>query len=254
MTRPRPHQVWPDPGLSPERMTLEALRFEIDRLDDEMLALFERRLALADRVGRAKGAPSGPHLKLRPDREAAVLDRLLARARPEHHAAVAGVWREVIGAGLARQGLLTVRLWAGAGAVRTADAARRRFGAAATCLEAASPEAALAFADAAEGVAVLAIDPDAPWWVDLPRRWPDLWVFDALADPRRPDQPCALALGRVDPAALARGRRVSITAGGGAGEGPRRLGLAVHHGWTLALLDEGGPPLDRAAGLVGTTP
>ena len=57
-------------------MTLDALRLEIDHLDDQMLALFERRLALASRVGRAKGAPDGPHAKLRPDREQAVLDRM----------------------------------------------------------------------------------------------------------------------------------------------------------------------------------
>lgn len=258
MSKSALQQAWPASAspaeLSPERMTLEALRHEIDVLDDEMLALFERRLALADRVGRAKDAPAGPHLKLRPDREAAVLGRLTALARPANRAAVADLWREVVGAGLARQTPLTVRIWAGANAARTADAARRRFGASATCLAATGAEAALGFADSGQGVAVLAIDPDEPWWVDLPRRWPDLWVFDALAGPRGADQLCALAVGRIDPQALARGRRVSITAGGDAGEGPRRIGLATHHGWTLALLGEGGPPLDRAAGVVGTAP
>ena len=256
MPHSRLQQVWPAPAadLTPERMTLDALRHEIDSLDAEMLALFERRLALADRVGRAKDAPAGPHLKLRPDREADVLARLTGRAGPANREAVAAVWREVVGAGLARQTPLTVRIWAGANAVRVADGARRRFGASAACLPASGAEAALAFADSGAGVAVLAVDPDQPWWVDLPRRWPDLWVFDALAGARGPDQPCALALGRIDPQALARGRRISVTAGGDAGEGPRRIGLATHHGWTLALLAEGGPPLDRAAGVVGTAP
>jgi chorismate mutase/prephenate dehydratase len=55
--------------MSPEHMALAALRHEIDLLDDELLALFERRLAIAARVGQAKDAPHGPHVKLRPDRE-----------------------------------------------------------------------------------------------------------------------------------------------------------------------------------------
>ncbi len=51
--------------ISPEQIALSALRHEIDHLDDEILALFERRLALASRVGAAKDAPTGPHTKLR---------------------------------------------------------------------------------------------------------------------------------------------------------------------------------------------
>ena len=71
--KPALQQVWPPADrrpddISPERMALAALRHEIDQLDDEILALFERRLAIAARVGRAKDAPAGPHLKLRPDR------------------------------------------------------------------------------------------------------------------------------------------------------------------------------------------
>ena len=68
--QPALQQVWPAPlDLSPEQMALAALRHEIDVLDDQLLALFERRLAIAARVGKAKDAPSGPHVKLRPDRE-----------------------------------------------------------------------------------------------------------------------------------------------------------------------------------------
>ena len=97
--------------VSPEQMALAALRHEIDHLDDEILALFERRLALASRVGAAKDAPTGPHTKLRPDREQAVMARMLAAAGPENQEAVAGLWREIVGWGLARQGRLQVQVW-----------------------------------------------------------------------------------------------------------------------------------------------
>ncbi|HEV2081181.1 MAG TPA: chorismate mutase [Brevundimonas sp.] len=235
---------------SADDMTLGALRHEIDLLDDQMLALFQRRLALADRVGRAKDAPSGTHLPLRPDREAAVLARMTGRARPDQAAAVAGLWREIVGWGLARQTETQIRVWAPAGSGRAVDAARRRFGQAATLVESPDAEAALAFAAEGRGVAVLALNAERPWWLGLRSEWSDLRVFDGCgrAAPR------ALAVGRVDPAALAPGRRVSVSSGGADfGPGAGRWGLATHRGWTLSLVDAS-VPADRVDGLVGTVP
>ena len=64
--------VWPadmtPAEMSPEQMVLAALRDEINLIDDQLLELFERRLAVAAMVGKAKDAPHGPHTKLRPDR------------------------------------------------------------------------------------------------------------------------------------------------------------------------------------------
>ena len=98
-------QVWPAPvDLTPEQMALQALRHEIDQLDDQLLDLFQRRLAIADRVGKAKDAPQGPHVKLRPDREQTVMRRMLERAKPENAEAVEALWRDIVGWGLARQG------------------------------------------------------------------------------------------------------------------------------------------------------
>src|SRR4051812_41189261 len=99
-------QVWPAMNpeeMSPEQMALAALRHEIDLVDDEILALFQRRLAIAAKVGQAKDAPHGPHTKLRPDREQSVLGRMIAKADPENTTAVEGLWREIVGWGLARQ-------------------------------------------------------------------------------------------------------------------------------------------------------
>ena len=107
-------QVWPAETieLSAEQKALAALRAEIDSLDDQILELFERRLAVAAQVGKAKDAPTGPHTKLRPDREQAVQARLLKQCDPENREAVEHLWREIVGWGLARQGRLQVQVWA----------------------------------------------------------------------------------------------------------------------------------------------
>ena len=85
----------------PTNLTGLDLRAEIDRIDDQILALFEQRLAVASVVGRAKDAPSGAHTKLRPDREQAVLARMLSKCQPENAEAVEHLWREIVGWGTA---------------------------------------------------------------------------------------------------------------------------------------------------------
>jgi chorismate mutase len=241
----------PPADLSPEQMALAALRHEIDLLDDELVALFERRLAIAARVGRAKDAPQGPHTKLRPDREQAVMARVLDRCAPENREAVEHLWREVVGWGLARQGRLQVQVWAPLEPARAFDGARLRFGAAAELRRVHDPEAALAFAAEGRGVAVLAVNGEASWWTGLRRQWSMLSVFDGFGG----DTPTALAVGLIDPAALPKGRRVTVTAGGDAGDGggPRRWGLNTCHGWTLALTDADVEPgeVEGCVGAIG---
>jgi chorismate mutase len=234
--KPGLQQVWPAPAdLSPEHLALAALRHEIDEIDDGLLALFERRLAIAARVGKAKDAPVGPHVKLRPDREQTVLTRMLARARPDNREAVESLWRQIVGWGLARQGRIKVQVWSPVEPTRAFDGARLRFGAAADMRAVRDPQAALAWAAEGHGVAVLAVNADNAWWTGLRREWSMLSVFDGFGG----ETPTALAVGRIDPAALPTGRRVIVDAGGDAGDGGdiRRLGLATHHGWTLSLTD-----------------
>lgn len=250
--QPAAPRIWPArDGLaegSAERMALAALRHEIDLLDDQLLDLFERRLALAARVGLAKDAPAGPHLKLRPDREEAVLDRMAGRARLNNREAVASLWRQIVGWGLARQGRLQVQVWAPVEPHRAFDAARLRFGDAADLRMVRDPEAALAWAAGGSGVAVLAVNGDQPWWIGLRREWSMLSVFEGFGGAT----PTALAVGRIDPAALPSGPKVLVEVGGDAGDGSgvRRSGLAVHHGWTLSLTGAG-TPLGGAEGCVG---
>ena len=235
-TKPALQQVWPAPAeISPEHMALAALRHEIDQIDDELLALFERRLAIAARVGQAKDAPAGPHVKLRPDREQAVLARMLAKADPGNLEAVESLWRQIVGWGLARQGRMKVQVWSPVEPTRAFDGARLRFGAAAELRAVRDPQAALAWAADGHGVAVLAVNADDAWWIGLRREWSMLSVFDGFGG----EAPTALAVGPIDPVALPAGRRVIVDAGGDAGDGGgiRRRGLATHHGWTLSLTD-----------------
>jgi chorismate mutase len=246
-------RVWPDMNpedMSPEQMALAALRHEIDQIDDEMLVLFQKRLAIAAKVGLAKDAPHGPHTKLRPDREQTVLSRVLSRAEPDKVTAVEGLWREIVGWGLAQQGQLQVQVWAPTDPTRAFDGARHRFGTAAAIRMVRDPQAALAFAAEGRGVAVLAVNTDDPWWVGLRRDWSSLSVFDGFG--QAGGQPSSLAVGKIDPAALPQGRSVIVTAGGDAGDGggARRWGLNTHHGWTLALTDARLTPGD-AEGCVG---
>ena len=222
--------------LTAEQQALSALRAEIDNIDDQILELFERRLAIAAQVGKAKDAPSGPHTKLRPDREQAVLERLKSKAQPQNQEAVGALWREIVGWGLARQGRLQVQVYAPVEGARAMDAARTRFGAAADIRIVYSAETALAHAAEGHGVSVLAINGDEPWWIGLRKEWSMLSVFEGLGSG---DTPTALAVGRIDPPALPAGRRVTVSAGGESGDGSsaRRWGLNTHHGWSLALTD-----------------
>ena len=222
--------------LTAEQQALSALRTEIDSIDDQILELFERRLAIASQVGKAKDAPVGPHTKLRPDREQAVLARLTAVAQPENKQAVASLWREIVGWGLARQGRLQVQVYAPIDGARAMDSARPRFGAAADIRVVYDAQTALAHAAEGKGVSVLSVSGDDAWWIGLRKEWSMLSVFEGFGPN---DTPTSLAVGKIDPPALPTGRRVIVTAGGDAGDGSgaRRWGLNTHHGWTLALTD-----------------
>jgi len=74
---------------------IDKLRGEIDRLDDELLGLLQRRAALARRIGALKGgAPA-----YRPERESEILRRVAAQARdPLPAESVTRVFREIISA------------------------------------------------------------------------------------------------------------------------------------------------------------
>lgn len=148
--------------------TLDALRREIDEIDDAIQELLIRRTEVSRRVGMTKG-PGIP--AVRPAREAAVLRRLVARHRGSlPRAVLVRLWREIFSASLAQQIALKVAVGGGA---RLAQLAREQFGVLTPIQELGSPIRAVnAVAEGEAAIAVLPLPSDGesdPWWRFLGR-------------------------------------------------------------------------------------
>ena len=117
----------------------EALRAEIDGIDNQLLALLQRRLKASESIPSAsRGAV------LQPAHEIATMRRLIALMQPPVEAdLVIELWRVLIGANLRRQGPIDVAVAGGAVPVRLFDVARRHFGARTRLQRATEPRAAL---------------------------------------------------------------------------------------------------------------
>ena len=238
--------------------SLQDLRQEIDRIDDALLELLHTRMDLASRIGGVKASGPVNALKLRPDREARVISRLLTQAQPNCRQLALGVWREIMAAGLARQGELEILVWGGPDPAHVLDNARRRFGSSPRYVEVDSPGEALAGATSRNAVAVLAIDTRTPGWTPLAAPHPALWGLDAIGGPKGGKAPGCLAVARIDPASLAGGRTFVISAGGDAGGGePSRRLLGLEEGWRLYEVDRAPDEvtaMDRYRGVIGRAP
>ena len=236
-------------GASPP--DIHDLRQEIDALDASILDLLTRRRALTERIGRVK-ADGERWLRLKPDREAQVLARLLDKVEPAARTLTRAVWREIMAAGLAAQEALEVVVWPGAGAAAgLLAAARSRFGAQPNFRLVDTAQEALAAAHDGASVAVLALDD--PWWTQLAQAQPDLWAFDMLPGERAGDI-AALAVGRIEPSALADGMVLRVMQGGDADMSLRpRFELCVQGAWSLHAEADGPDPTPerRDAGVIG---
>lgn len=186
---------------------LEALRGEIDTLDDRILALIERRIALARKVALAK-QPAPSAVLIRPDREEQVLDRLSA-ASTMPRGSLATVWRELMALSLQTQRRTDIVIHAPTDPAGTTARSAARFGAAAPIVAVDSVESALARAAAGSAVAVIELSKDDPWWLALDHD-DELAVIDQIRGPG--GKPSALALARVSDAHLARARRWEVLA------------------------------------------
>jgi chorismate mutase len=195
------------PSADPAPADLDDLRADIDRIDNAILALMERRIATAHAVAGLKRDTSAEWLNLRPDRETAVLDRLAARAEAMPAQSIRAIWRELIGLNLQAQRRMEVVLHAGARPALVAGAARERFGGAAPIMVADSPEEALERAATRDAVAVVELSPLSAWWVAL-AELPGLAVFEALRDAG--GAIVAIAVGRIAPDSLPVRERFAI--------------------------------------------
>lgn len=149
-----------DPDLSRPAPRLDDLRQEIDELDDALLDLLERRMAVAIKVAKLKGDDG--LLKLRPKRESAIVARLAAKARIATPALIAHVWRELMAHSRHSQAEMAVQLYAPTADVALREAARERFGRITPIVVAGSPGEALAAAANGEVVALIELD-GAAW-------------------------------------------------------------------------------------------
>lgn len=182
-------------GADRWRSDLDAIRTEIDRVDDAILAMIGQRLALSAEIARTKLAAGSAEVLLRPGREREVLSQLAAKAAALGLPAVDAVWRELMAISLQAQRPMEIVVHAAHNPVLTADLARRRFGCAAPFAAAADPETALDRARRTHAIAVIELSQLSSWWVAL-RDDPSLTIFEGLEDG---DQAiAALAVGRID--------------------------------------------------------
>ncbi|MGE3142588.1 MAG: chorismate mutase [Hyphomonadaceae bacterium] len=207
----------------------EALRTEIDAIDDQVLTLVQRRLKASESLAAASG--EGP---LSPAREVELMRRLIAAAQPPVEADfVVELWRVLIGANLRRQGPIDVAVAGGADPVRLFDAARRHFGARTRIQRAADPRAALMKAVESARTVALVPWPSASgaggWWPTLSEsRFHKLALIGAL--PMR-------AAGEGDPeAALFASNAPSAAAGG---DVTLAMAFDPHHRAIKTLADAG---------------
>jgi chorismate mutase/prephenate dehydratase len=158
------------PPVSMTDSPLDALRREIDAIDDDLHRLIMRRSEVVGRIALAKAANGdGGTVALRPGREAVVLRRLLERHRgPFPAAALVRLWRELMGAFTQQQTPLRIAICRPVDQPGYWDLARDHFGSQIPLV--AHDSAAQVLAEVRGdphviGVVPAPIETDvAPWW------------------------------------------------------------------------------------------
>ena len=172
--------------------SLEAIRSEIDRLDDALLDLLERRIAASVKVAALKQADNNGLLRIRPKREASIIQRLTARARHASPALVAQIWRAVMAHSVQTQVRMDLVLCTRGDRPGLLKEVRTRFGEAAPLRWTETAAEALEAARTEEAVAV--VDPAL---LEGQEVGGNVSVFDAIRD--GDGQVLAYAIGRVAP-------------------------------------------------------
>ncbi|MBH9538785.1 chorismate mutase [Novosphingopyxis sp. YJ-S2-01] len=186
---------------------IDNLREEIDALDDALLDLVEKRLALSKSIAAAKSAEDDRHLMIRPKRERQLIERLAGNTRAIPRASVSAIWRELMSLNLQSQRSTELALCADERRMHVADQARRRFGTVAPMVEVAEPAAALERARTRETIAIIELNPKADWWTVLAED-DDLVIFDALRE--EGGWVTAIVVGRLDSSHVPEDRRYCV--------------------------------------------
>ena len=207
---------------------LAALRSEIDRIDDALIALIEQRLSHSLAIAELKQDAETALLCLRPNREREILDRLAGRAGGVPQGAIAAIWRELMALSLQAQQPTALVLHAPAQPVVLTNLVRLRFGCVAPIVVTGSPDEALHRARVTDAVAIVELSPLSGWWLAL-RDDPKLAIFDALGE--ADGRVAALAVGRLGAESLPPGTSFPILSEAAMrrriGEGERMRTLAI---------------------------
>lgn len=168
--------------------SLEELRREIDRIDDAILDLLDRRALVALEVSVVKRSSGATPVFMRPGREAEVLRRLLGRSEGKFpRAVVARIWREIISATLQLESPFLVSVFEPEPRVEGESflALARAFFGVETTLKPARTEAGVlrAVRDGKASIGVLPVPVDEPPGEARKEPW---WVTLALSGDRRP--------------------------------------------------------------------
>src|SRR6478736_9709768 len=124
---------------------LDKIRKEIDRLDDELAALIERRAAQAKKIGELKAGAAA----YRPERESQILLRVSKRNGVLAGEKMSAVFREIISACRALEEAIRVS-YLGPEGTFSEQAVRKHFGAAVEAKPAASVDEAFRSAESAD--------------------------------------------------------------------------------------------------------
>ncbi len=162
----------PDIDMADAEPTLEALRAEIDAIDEDLHRQIMRRAEVALRIRAAKSANGSEPVFMRPAREAQVLRRLVERHQGQFpRAVIVRLWREIMAAVLRMQGPFSLAVYAPERAAGYWDLARDHFGSLTPASAHDSPHqvlTALAAGRASVGILPLpGADDPQPWWPSL---------------------------------------------------------------------------------------
>lgn len=179
-------------GAAPK---LDELRAEIDRIDDELLALVEQRLSRTKAIAELKRSADRSTLLLRPDRERELLDRLKRSSAGLPPFVVEAIWREIMACSLQLQQVTELAVHAAERPAQLVDLARLRFGCAAPMRLVGSPQQALDRARLHPSIAVIELAAASDWWEGLAEPG-EIAIFDWLVD--RSGGAVGLLVGRCD--------------------------------------------------------
>jgi chorismate mutase len=187
------------PAVRPPDPSLDALRREIDSIDDTLRDLLARRAEIAVDVAKAKARQGGAAAPLfRPGREAEILRRLIGRSRaPLPPALVFRVWRDIIVASIGLQGSFSVAV-----AAKRQDLAREHFGEPVLRPAGSVASVLAAVANKRASVGVLPMPgggADGAWWLKLPKGVAIIGglPFLTTSERRKPGE-CAVIVGRQE--------------------------------------------------------